>query len=213
MKQLKINPQVDKYLLEGCMRCKYGGTPQCKVHNWVGELEQLRQIVLETGLTEKIKWGVPVYTHNGKNIVTVNALKESANIGFFKGVLLSDKHKILEKQGNLQSDRIIKFINVNDIEKTKDVLKSYILEAIAIEESGEKIEFKKNPEPVPDELIEAFEKDPAFKKAFYNLTLGRQRGYITYFSQPKQSQTRIGRIEKCKEQIFNGIGLNDKNSC
>ena len=195
------------------MRCKYGGTPQCKVLNWVDELEQLRQIVLDTGLTEEIKWGVPVYTQNGKNIVTVNALKESANIGFFKGVLLTDKHKILQQQGNLQSDRIVKFTNVKDIENVKDVLRAYVLEAIEIEESGKKVEFKKNPEPIPDELLEAFEQDLEFKQAFYKLTTGRQRGYIIHFSQPKQSQTRIGQIEKYKEQIFNGIGLNDKYSC
>lgn len=208
-----MNPQVDKYLIDGCMRCKYGGTPQCKVRNWVEELESLRQIVLETGLKEEIKWGVPVYTNKGKNIVTVNALKESANIGFFKGVLLTDKHKVLQQQGNLQSDRIVKFTNVKDIEKVKDVLKEYVLEAIEIEESGKKVEFKKNPEPIPDELLEAFEQDSVFKKAFYDLTPGRQRGYIIHFSQPKQSQTRMGRIEKYKEQIFNGIGLNDKYSC
>lgn len=211
--KFELNPQVDKYLLDGCMRCKFGGTPQCKVHNWREELEMLRQIVLQTGLTEEIKWGAPVYTHKGKNIVSVGALKESANIGFFKGVLLTDKHKILQQQGNLQSDRIIKFTNVKDVEKIKDVLKEYVVEAIAIEESGKKVEFKKNPEPIPDELLEVFEQDPAFKKAFYALTAGRQRGYIIHFSQPKQSQTRIGRIEKYKEQIFNGIGLNDKYSC
>jgi uncharacterized protein YdeI (YjbR/CyaY-like superfamily) len=213
MKHIQTNPLIDKYLIDGCMRCKYGGTPQCKVLNWVDELEQLRQIVLDTGLTEVIKWGVPVYTQNGKNIVTVNALKESANIGFFKGVLLTDKHKILQQQGNLQSDRIVKFTNVKDIENVKDVLRAYVLEAIEIEESGKKVEFKKNPEPIPDELLEAFEQDLEFKQAFHKLTTGRQRGYIIHFSQPKQSQTRIGRIEKYKEQIFNGIGLNDKYRC
>lgn len=208
--KLVLNPQVDKYLIDGCMRCKYGGTPQCKVNNWREELELLRQIVLETGLKEELKWGAPVYTHHGKNIVSVGALKDSANIGFFKGVLLADKHKILQQQGNLQSDRIIKFTNVNDIKKIKDVLKSYVLEAMAIEDSGKKVEYKKNPEPIPEELVKAFEEAPAFKKAFYALTPGRQRGYIIHFSQPKQSKTRIERIEKYKQQIFNGIGLNDK---
>lgn len=207
-----MNPKVDKYLIDGCMRCKYGGTPQCKVLNWVEELEFLRQIVLEAGLTEEIKWGVPVYTDKGKNVVTVNALKESANIGFFKGVLLTDKHKILKQQGNLQSDRLIKFRNVTDIEKLKDVLKEYVIEAIAIERSGKKVAFKKNPEPIPDELLHIFESDPGFKKAFYALTPGRQRGYIIHFSKPKQTQTRVGRIEKYKEQIYKGLGLNDKYS-
>lgn len=211
--KFELNPLVDKYLHDGCMRCKYGGTPQCKVHNWREALEMLRQIVLETGLTEEIKWGAPVYTHRGKNIVSVGALKESANIGFFKGVLLTDQHEILQQQGNLQSDRIIKFTNTKAIDKASAVLRAYILEAIEIEESGKKVEFKKNPEPMPDELLEALEQDPAFKQAFYALTPGRQRGYIIHFSQPKQSQTRIRRIEQYKAQIFNGVGLNDKYSC
>ncbi|MFD1164022.1 DUF1801 domain-containing protein [Sphingobacterium daejeonense] len=98
----------------------------------------MRQIVLETGLKEEIKWGAPIYTYNGKNIVSVGALKASANIGFFKGVLLNDTHKTLTQQGNLQSDRNIKFINADDIKKLKSVIKSYVLEAIAIEESGKK---------------------------------------------------------------------------
>lgn len=209
----KPNPKVDKYLTDGCMRCKFGGTPKCKVLNWVDELELLRQIVLETGLSEEIKWGVPVYTSRGKNVVMVNALKESANIVFFKGVLLTDEHKILQQQGNLQSGRIVKFTNANEIKKLKDVLKSYVLEAIAIEESGKKAEFRKNPEPIPDELLQTFEDDPAFKKAFYALTPGRQRGYIIHFSQPKKTQTRSERIEKYKEQILDGTGLNDKYKC
>jgi uncharacterized protein YdeI (YjbR/CyaY-like superfamily) len=210
--KIELNPQVNKYLIDGCMRCKYGGTPQCKVLNWVEELELLRQIVLETGLTEEIKWGAPVYTHKGRNIVSVGALKESANIGFFKGVLLTDKYEILQQQGSIQSARIVKFTDSEEIKKLKDVLKSYVLESIAIEESGKKVEFKKNPEPIPAELLLAFEDDPAFQQAFYALTPGRQRGYIIHFSQPKQTQTRIGRIEKYKQQIFNGIGLNDKYS-
>lgn len=211
--KIKLNPQVDKYLIDGCMRCKYGGTPQCKVNNWRHELELLRQIVLETGLTEEIKWGVPVYTHKGKNVLSVAALKDFATIGFFKGILLADRHKILEQQGNLQSDRIVKFTKATDILKLKAVLKSYIKDAIAIEESGKKVEFVKNPEPIPDELLQAFDDHPAFKKSFYALTQGRQRGYIIHFSQPKQVETRKSRIEKCKQRIFDGMGLNDKYSC
>jgi uncharacterized protein YdeI (YjbR/CyaY-like superfamily) len=211
--KISLNPHIDKYLIDGCMRCKFGGTPQCKVNNWREELEALRQIVLETGLSEEIKWGVPVYTDNGKNIVTVNALKESANIGFFKGALLTDKHKILQQQGNLQSDRLVKFTNIKEVEKLQDILKSYVTEAIAIERSGKKVMFKKNQEPIPDELLQAFEDKALFRSAFYGLTAGRQRGYIIYFSKPKQSKTRINRIEKYKQQILNGVGLNDKYKC
>ena len=205
-----MNPQADKYLINGCMRCKYGGTPQCKVLNWVDELESLRQIVSDTGLTEEIKWGVPVYTHNGKNVVTVNALKESANIGFFKGVLLKDEHQILRQQGNLQSDRLIRFTNTEEIYKLRDILKEYVLEAIEIEKSGKKVAFKKNPEPIPNELLQALENDPAFKTAFYALTPGRQRSYNIFISQPKQEKTRLSRVEKCKPKVFEGKGWNER---
>jgi uncharacterized protein YdeI (YjbR/CyaY-like superfamily) len=204
-----MNPLVDKYLVDGCMRCKYGATPQCKVNFWRTELEMLRQVVLETGLSEEIKWGVPVYTHKGKNIVNVAALKASANLGFYKGVLLTDSHNLLEQQGNLQSDRIIRFTDPAKVAELKSVLQAYIREAIALEDNGQKVEFKKNPEPVPEELLQAFEEDPGFKKAFNALTPGRQRGYIIHFSQPKQSQTRVSRIIKNKERIFNGLGMQD----
>lgn len=208
--KFEINPLVNKYLVDGCMRCKFGGTPKCKVLSWVEELETLRQIALESGLTEEIKWGVPVYTKNNKNIITINALKESANIGFFKGAILQDDQKILMQQGNIQSARIIKFTNTKEINKLKKVLKSYITEAIAIEESGKKVPVKKNPEPIPEELLKAFKADAAFKKAFDALTPGRQRGYIIYFSQPKQEQTRMSRIEKYKNKILKGIGFHDE---
>ncbi|MBL7761151.1 MAG: YdeI/OmpD-associated family protein [Sediminibacterium sp.] len=191
------------------MRCKYGATPKCKVHPWREALELLRQIVLETGLKEEIKWSVPVYTHEGKNIVSVSALKDSANISFFKGVLLKDPKKILQQQGNLQSGRIIRFTNTADIKKLTTALKAYIKEAVAVEESGQKVLYKRNPEPVPEELIQAFKADPVLKQAFHALTPGRQRGYIILFSQPKQEQTRIARIEKYKQQILQGKGIND----
>ncbi|MDD2794165.1 MAG: DUF1801 domain-containing protein [Sediminibacterium sp.] len=207
--KIALNPLVDKYLAEGCVRCKYGATPRCKVHLWQEPLELLRQIVLETGLKEEIKWSFPVYTHEGKNIVMVSALKDSANISFFKGALLKDPQKILQLQGNLQSGRIIRFTNTADIKKIKTAMKALIREAVAVEERGEKVVYKRNPEPVPEELIQAFKADPAFNKAFHALTPGRQRGYIILFSQPKQVQTRISRIEKYRERILQGKGIND----
>lgn len=204
-----MNPHVDKYLLDGCMRCKFGATPQCKVNDWRTELELLRNIALESGLTEEIKWGVPVYTLHGKNVINIGALRECATIGFFKGALLKDTHQILSQQGNIQAARIVRFTDPDRVRELHSVLISYISEAIDIEKRGLKVETIPNPEPVPAELLDAFADDPAFEKSFYALTPGRQRGYIIHFSQPKQSQTRISRIEKYKQQIFLGIGIHD----
>ena len=205
-----MNTSVDNYLINGCMRCKYGATPQCKVHQWINEIELLRAIVLQCNLKEEIKWGVPVYTLNDKNIITVNALKDSANIVFFKGVLLKDEHKILQQQGNIQLSRIVKFTSINEIIALQDVLLEYIHEAIEIEKSGNKIEIPKQILEIPDELNQVFDEDTEFKTAFYKLTPGRQRSYIIHFSQAKQSATRLARIHKTKDLIFKGIGFNEK---
>jgi uncharacterized protein YdeI (YjbR/CyaY-like superfamily) len=202
---------VEQYLLDGCMRCDLGATPKCKVNTWRVELETLRQVVLETELKEEVKWGVPCYTYEGKNIAMVSAFKEHACLSFFKGALLKDSKKVLKKPGeSSQSSRVMTFTKSDQIIAQAKTIKAYLAEAIILEKEGKKVEFKKDLEPIPDELIQLFAKDAAFKKAFYALTPGRQRGYIIYFSQPKQAQTRISRIEKCKQMILEGIGLNDK---
>lgn len=208
-----MNPKVDKYLIDGCMRCKFGATPQCKVNNWQEELVRLRHLVLECGLTEELKWGVPCYTHEGRNIVMISAFKNYCCLSFFKGALLEDPFKILTKSGeNSQSYRLVKFTSPKEVISLSKKLKSLILNAIEIEKSGQKVVFNQNPEPMPAELLQKFKEHPALKTAFYALTPGRQRGWIIFFSQPKQSQTRTGRIEKCMKKILNGEGLHDKYS-
>jgi uncharacterized protein YdeI (YjbR/CyaY-like superfamily) len=107
---------------------------------------------------------------------------------------------------------MIKFTNSKQIKQQSSIIRAYIEEAIEIENSGKKVEFKKNPEPIPEELLLEFKKDLKFKNAFNQLTPGRQRGYIIYFSQPKSTQSKVNRIEKCRENILKGIGLNDRKS-
>ena len=206
-----MNKTVDKYLTEGCGRCPLGGSPNCKVHKWTSELELLRKIVLDCGLTEESKWGVPCYTFQKKNVLIVSALKEYCCISFFKGSLLSDHKNLLVKPGpNSQAARLFKFNNLDEIKKIENDIKTYIHESIEIEKAGLEVTFKKNPEPMPKELEVKFKEDPVIKTAFEALTPGRQRGYILYFSQPKQSKTKIMRIEKCIPMILTGIGLHDK---
>lgn len=205
------NPQIDLYLKQGCMRCKYGATPQCKVHAWHDELVALREIVLEAGLKEELKWSVPCYTHDGKNMLIVAAFKDWASINFFKGSLLKDEKKLLTSPGeNSQSGMYMKFTQLKDIINHKATIKSYIKELIALEKAGAKVEFKKIDEvKLPDELEQKFKESPAFKKAFKALTPGRQRGYIIHFAQAKQSATRIARIEKYEDKIMQGKGMMD----
>jgi uncharacterized protein YdeI (YjbR/CyaY-like superfamily) len=206
-----MNPQVDTILAEGCGRCKLVGTPQCKMMHWQKEMTLLREIALASGLEEEVKWGQPTYTLNSKNIILIHSFKEYCGVLFFKGALLADSENILVQQTeNVQAARQARFTNLKDVQKSSETLKKYIFEAIEIEKSGVKIEAKKTSDyPMPDELKHKFKELPELKAAFENLTPGRQRGYLLHFSQAKQSATRLSRIEKNMEAIFNGKGLNE----
>jgi uncharacterized protein YdeI (YjbR/CyaY-like superfamily) len=205
-----MNKQVDLFLIDGCGRCKYYQTPQCKVLKWTEEITILRSIILESGLTEEIKWGFPCYTLNGKNILMIAAFKDNCAISFFKGALLKE-NPILEKSGeNSNTFRLIRFQGMEKINQEKETIQQIIHEAIEIEKSGKKLpKTDYSSIEIPEELENAFEEDHIFKAAFKSLTPGRQRGYILFFSQPKQSQTRTNRIEKFKNAILEGKGMND----
>jgi len=182
-----------------------------KSKKWREEMKSLRRIILDCPLTEEVKWRKPCYTHNNKNIVIINGLKEFCALMFFKGALLKDASGILNRIGeHTQAGRWIKFTSVREIVEMEATLKTYIHEAIEAEKAGLKVKLKKKPEPIPEELQNKLDEIPALQTAFAALTPGRQRGYILYFSAPKQSKTRESRIEKCMRQILNGNGLNDR---
>jgi uncharacterized protein YdeI (YjbR/CyaY-like superfamily) len=199
MTKNEMNPKVDFYF--------------SKAKKWFEELEQLRMIALNCGLTEELKWGCPCYTLHKSNIVLIHVFKEYCAFLFFKGALLNDANGILVQQTkNVQTARQVRFTNVREIIKMKRTLEAYIYEAIEVEKAGLKITLKKTEEyPLPDELKSKFSAKggSALKTAFNALTPGRQRGYILYFSAAKQSKTRESRIEKYIPQILKGKGLND----
>ncbi len=203
---------VDEYLKKGCGRCSYASTPQCKVNSWLQELKALRKIALKMNLHEEIKWGVPCYTSGKKNICIISAFKEYASISFFKGSLIKDPdNKLFSPGDHSQASRLLKFTNTNEIKRMEKTISSFISQAIEIEKKGLKVSFKSVDEyPIPEELNEIFLNNPRFEKAFKKLTPGRQKGYLIYFSQPKQSATRTSRIEKCMDKIFQGIGFFDR---
>jgi uncharacterized protein YdeI (YjbR/CyaY-like superfamily) len=192
-----MNPKVDEFL--------------SKAKKWNEEYEKLRNIVLDCELTEEFKWMHPCYTFEKKNIVLIHGFKEYCALLFHKGALLQDAHGILIQQTeNVQAARQIRFTNVQEIVEMETILKAYIYEAIEVEKAGLEVNFKKNTEIIiPEELQNKFDEIPALKTAFEALTPGRQRAYILYFSQPKQSKTRQSRVEKCMQPIINGKGLND----
>ena len=207
----KHNSKVDKFLIDGCMQCKLGATPACKISRWRPELDYLRSLVLHCGLKEDFKWMHPCYTFEDKNIVLMHVFNQYCALLFPKGVLIKDKYSILVQQTeNTQTARQIRFKNLDEIVSQENQIKEYIHEAIELEKSGVKVQLKTTAEfAIPEELEHIFQESPNFKKAFYSLTPGRQRGYLLHFAQPKQSATRTSRIEKHHDKIMSGKGLND----
>ncbi|SHI42971.1 Uncharacterized conserved protein YdeI, YjbR/CyaY-like superfamily, DUF1801 family [Tangfeifania diversioriginum] len=178
---------------------------------WKNEYKKLRSVVLECGLTEELKWGVPCYTFQNSNVVLIHGFKDYCALLFHKGALLKDTNNILIQQTeNVQSARQIRFTNLKEIKGKEAVIKSYIFEAIEVEKAGLEVKMKKPKEfKMPDEFKKKLDDTPGLKPAFEALTPGRKRGYLLYFSQAKQSKTRESRIEKHISKIFEGKGLND----
>src|SRR5919197_323807 len=197
MTKSRMNPKVDFFF--------------SKAKKWQEEFQKLRMIILDCGPTEELKWGCPCYTFQQRNIVLIHGFKEYCALLFFKGALLKDAKAVLIQQtANVQAARQIRFTNVREITKMEPILKAYIKEAIEVEKAGLKVNYKKTAEfKVPEEFQNKLDEIPALKAAFDALTPGRQRGYLFYFSQPKQSRTRESRVEKCMQQILNGKGLDD----
>jgi uncharacterized protein YdeI (YjbR/CyaY-like superfamily) len=192
-----MNPKVDFYFN--------------KAGKWQEEVSKLRTLILDCGLNEELKWGCPCYTLNKSNIVLIHDFKEYCALLFFKGALLNDLNGILIQQTeNVQSARQARFTSILEIFEQENILKNYVFEAIEVEKAGLKVELKKTADfSIPEEFQIKLDAIPALKTAFEALTPGRQRGYIFYFSQAKQSKTRGERVEKYIPQILDGKGLDD----
>ena len=197
MTKSKPNPKVDFFFN--------------KAAQWQQEFKKLRTILLACGLTEELKWGVPCYTAEKRNVVLMHGFKEYCALLFVKGALLQDAAGILIQQtANVQAGRQVRFSSVREIVELEPVLKAYLHEAIEVEKAGLKVPYKETAEfSMPEEFINQLEEVPGLQDAFEALTPGRQRAYLLYFAAPKQAKTRTARIEKCTPQILKGKGLND----
>ena len=192
-----MNPKVDFYFEDN--------------EKWQKEIRQMRTIALDCGLEEVLKWECPCYQYNGTNIVLIHVFKAYCAFLFFKGALIKDEKGILIQQTqNVQSARQVRFTDIKEIEKQKKILKAYIYQAIEIEKAGLKVKLKKTSDyNIPEEFQTQLNKKAALKKAFESLTPGRQRAYLFYFSQAKQSKTRLDRVQKYIPKILEGKGLDD----
>jgi len=177
---------------------------------WQEETDSLRKIALDCDLTEEMKWGKPCFTYQKKNVAIIIPLKDSCALSFFKGALLKDPKHILQKIGEAQAGRWIKFTSRKEISALQPILRNYVYEAIQVEGSGKKVPLKKVSEyVVPEELRVRLSSAPELKAAFEALTPRRRKSYIFHVSGAKQAKTRTARAEKCVPMILSGRGFNE----
>lgn len=179
--------------------------------SWHDEFRKLRSVMLDYNLAENLKWGKPCYSLDGRNIALIHGFKEYCAILFVDGALLKDPHGVLVAQTDkVQAARQIRFTNLAEIAEKETAVRDCVRAAIEIAKSGQKVERKETKDfPVPDEFRERLDADSAFREAFEALTPGRQRAYLLHFAGAKQAQTRIARIEKNRDRILDGLGLDD----
>ena len=182
-----------------------------KENRWSTEFAALRQLCLESGLNEELKWGQACYDLDGGNVVLIHGFKDYCALLFMKGALLKDPKGILVQQTkNVQAARQIRFAAIVDINKQKAIVKAYISEAIAVEKSGAKVAMKSVEQfDMPEEFLKRLDDDPRLAEAFHALTPGRQKGYLLHFGGAKQSATRAARVAKHAPRILKGLGVDD----
>jgi uncharacterized protein YdeI (YjbR/CyaY-like superfamily) len=178
---------------------------------WQKETDRLRRIALDCYLTEELKWSKPCFTFLKKNVVIIIPLRDSCALSFFKGALLKDPKRILERVGeHTQAGRWIKFTSVKAITALQSTLRDYLYQAIELEEAGRKVGLKKPTDyVVPEELQTLLDNNALLMTAFDALTPGRRKSYIFHISNAKQAKTRAARAARCVPMILSGRGFNE----
>ncbi|MEZ6096082.1 MAG: YdeI/OmpD-associated family protein [Pirellulaceae bacterium] len=178
---------------------------------WNAELRVLCKLVRSMGMDEAIKWGHPVYSVNGKNVVGLGSFKSYFGLWFFQGALMKDPDNVFVSgnEGKTIAQRQIRFHSIDELKPRK--LKAYLKEAIELAKAGKEIKPDRNrPLNVPPELAAAFKKNKKADAAFKKLSLGKQREYVEYIETAKREETKQKRLEKILPMIIEGMGLNDK---
>lgn len=202
--------RADTFFVDGCGRCDLFATDACKARKWKEQLVALRTIAQQSGLKEEVKWGQPTYTLGGKNVAMIVAFKDYCGMSFFKGLLLDDADRILQKAGpNIHAERVVKCTSLQEVLDMEAQLTALLKQAVAVEKSGKVVPKAQRKDDVPEVVAEKIELDPEFKKSWNALTPGRQRSYVLHINSAKQESTQRNRLEKALPKIFAGKGNNE----
>lgn len=200
----------DDYFSKGCGRCARFATADCSTRPWISGLNALRQICIDMGLTETVKWGHPCYMHAGRNIALFGAFRGDFRLSFMNPGLLKDVEAVLEPQGpGSQTPGMIRFTAVSQVAERASVIRAYLRQLMDHAQAGTKPPKVSRDIDMPEELTLALDTDPELAEAFAALTPGRQKSYVLNLNGAKQSATRMSRIEKFRDRILAGKGAQE----
>lgn len=203
--------EIEDYFTLGCGRCERFATADCSTRKWDGGLRALRQVCLDMKLVETVKWAHPCYMHRDRNIAIIGALRNDFRLSFFHAALMKDPAHVLERQGpNTKYPDMIRFTDNAQVTTMKEVIRSYLEEAMQYADAGITPPKDTSEIELPDELAEALDADPELAEAFFTLTRGRQRSYVINLSSAKKPETRISRIVAFRERILAGKGATER---
>jgi uncharacterized protein YdeI (YjbR/CyaY-like superfamily) len=176
---------------------------------WRDETARLREIVMTRPFSESLKWGKPCYALPEGNVALIQGFKSYFALLLMKGALMPDPENLLIRFGdNVHSGRQMRFADLAEVEARKTTIGAYLDAAIEVERQG----LKASPPPPtaePPEWTARLAAEPALAAAFKTLTPGRRRAYLLFFGGAKQSSTREARIDKWRDQILSGKGIDD----
>jgi uncharacterized protein YdeI (YjbR/CyaY-like superfamily) len=178
---------------------------------WQDELIALRAILKQTPMQESIKWGIPVYTFNNKNIVGLSAFKSYFGLWFYQGVFLKDKSKLLINAQEGKTKAMRQWRHTSAAEINPELVLQYALEAVENQKQGKEVAIvAKKKLAVPEIMKAVFTADTNLAEKFKALTHGRQQEYIEHIVTAKQEKTKFSRLDKILPLIKQGVGLHDK---
>jgi uncharacterized protein YdeI (YjbR/CyaY-like superfamily) len=199
--------EIEDYFARGCGRCARFDTADCASRIWSGGLADLRRLCLAAGLTETVKWGHPCYTHAGRNVAIIGALRGDFRLIFFEAALLSDPDGVLERQGpNTRHPDMIRFQGAGEVAARAPQVTACLVEAMDHAAAGRRAPKAPQDDDLPAELSEALASDPELAEAFDRLTPGRRRSYLINLNGAKRAETRIARIAGFRPRILAGKG-------
>lgn len=177
--------------------------------NFANLLTDIRKVILDTDLIETIKWGMPTYTLNNKNVLSIGAFKSHCGIWFFQGALLKDRLKVLQnaQEGKTKAMRQWRFNKNSTIDA--ELIHLYVQEAIKNEKKGLKIKVTKKPLIIAPELMKLLAENKLLTQTFNELTLTKKREFSDYISDAKRDETKAKRLERIIPMILNSKGLHE----